>query len=209
MRRTGPATVNLITSSSDGSKLIAATSNGVYKSVDYGVTWVLSFNSSLNFYNVASSEDGRKLIAQTYYYNDSGSGIYLSSDYGVSWEQLTVPFFSYYSYIDKSVSISGDGTRLFLTSYLDGLYLSEDSGVTWLQNLVSKDIYPYKTYVSSDGANIQIIAGDYYWGEKVLIKMKNNNGGVKGGSMDSLTLVYLANGTWGVKNKLGSNFSNY
>ena len=109
-----------VSSSVDGSKLIAAVNNGsLYTSTDSGVTWIPR-ESSRNWFSVASSADGTKLAAVV------GAGqIYISTDSGTNW----TPRETFRNW--RSIASSADGTELVAVANGSQIYVSSDAGVTW------------------------------------------------------------------------------
>src|SRR4051812_31221499 len=102
-------------------------------SSDSGKTWS-SHESNRQWYAVASSADGHKLVAVDYGPRDirhgvtresSGGRIYTSTDSGATWTpQGTNKFW-------KCIASLADGSRLVAGTYGDHVYTSADSGVTW------------------------------------------------------------------------------
>jgi hypothetical protein len=130
-----------ITSSSDGTKLAAATvvfnsdtnkyESYVYTSSDSGVTWVKQTGVELAFelVGISSSSDGSKLITA-----GRGGSIHTSSDSGNTWSQRTITGWRNW----HQVAMSTDGTKLaaivgdaYGGTIYNGIYLSSDSGATW------------------------------------------------------------------------------
>jgi photosystem II stability/assembly factor-like uncharacterized protein len=68
-----------IAPSSDGTKVVAVGNSQIYTSTDSGVSWTAR-DSSRNWYSVASSADGNKLVAVVY-----GGQIFTSTNSGASW----------------------------------------------------------------------------------------------------------------------------
>jgi photosystem II stability/assembly factor-like uncharacterized protein len=211
---TGPIYTESISLSSNGSSLIAGSSNGIYTSSDYGTTWRLSYGPNLLFYKVVSSDDGTRLVGQTDSMINAETNTYLSTDSGSTWSKLSTPVNSY-----TEIALSGNGRHLVLSAGKTGVYLSDDEGITWSQTGATKDLYWYKNSINRDGSRISIIEGtqsdifNYYYyfnsSNRIFSQLLTNYGGVKGGPLDALTLVYLGEGTWGVLSKVGSDFTNY
>lgn len=129
-----------IASSSDGSKLVAATGYGdtcgrylnLYTSTDSGATWAVAPSSSPwnpgtvnDFYGLASSSDGTKFVAV-----NNLNGIYVTTNSGASWAKTSAPAHNW-----KSVASSSDGLRLVAGIYPghsgSGIYLSTNGGASW------------------------------------------------------------------------------
>lgn len=138
---------NSVASSSDGTKLVAAVSNGqLYTSTDSGVTWTAR-ESSRNWRFVASSADGTKLVAVVY-----DGQIHTSTDSGITWTAREGRRLWY------SVASSADGTKLVAGIYNGQLYTSTDSGVTWTARENSR--YWYSIASSADGTKL-VAAANY------------------------------------------------
>lgn len=129
-----------VASSADGTKVIAAALlsfesgspyyGAIYTSTNSGVDWTINDLSTnlADWTAVASSADGRKLVAAAYsaYYFGNASLIYTSTNTGASWTQTSAPNLEW-----VSVASSADGTKL-VAAPLNGLiYTSSDSGATW------------------------------------------------------------------------------
>jgi len=79
---------------------------------------------SRNWYSVASSSDGTKLVGVV-----RNGFIYTSNDSGVTWTQQNgAGTRTWYS-----VASSADGTKLVAVVFGGYIYTSNDSGVTWIQ----------------------------------------------------------------------------
>ena len=91
--------------SSDGSKMVAATlQDGIFRSVNSGVTWTLTSAPKEYLPSITLSSDGSKL-AVAYGY---GAGIYKSFDAGDSWTQTSAD--AQLSY--ESITSSSDGLKV-------------------------------------------------------------------------------------------------
>lgn len=110
-----------VASSADGTRLVAAVTNGqLYVSSDSGLTW-LPQATSRNWMSVASSANGARLVAA-----DVAGGIYTSSDFGASWASRVRDGRWY------AVASSADGMRLIAGELDSGeLMRSIDGGGTW------------------------------------------------------------------------------
>jgi hypothetical protein len=84
-----------------------------------GELWIPSENNR-QWYSVASSADGSKLVAVVY-----GGQIYTSTDYGISWMPRET------SRQWSGVASSADGTKVVALEMAGQIYTSIDSGATW------------------------------------------------------------------------------
>jgi hypothetical protein len=155
-----------IASSADGTTLVAATSmfdgkmivpglkGFIYVSTDSGVTWTPR-SAEGNWFSVAVSADGQKMVAAQYLvpysFDDIEriAGIYRSTDRGVTWTNLNVSLegkkIEYNTWF--SVATSADGTKIVAVDQhysalqegrdredagYGALWTSSDSGKTWV-----------------------------------------------------------------------------
>ncbi len=110
-----------IACSSDGNRLIAAGDEGIYGSLDGGLTWL--FLNSTASGSVACSTNGTRIIAA------ASGAVYTSPDSGATWQPHALATNDQYY-----VASSADGTKLVAVGYggISGsIYLSADSGATW------------------------------------------------------------------------------
>ena len=113
---------NAIASSSDGTKIVAATEgNGIYRSANRGSTWsLLSGAGSWVFTSIASSSDGTTIAATV----QSGN-IWVSLDSGSTWT-ARAPSVKW-----KGVTMSADGSKLVAVQDTGFVYKSTDGGTSW------------------------------------------------------------------------------
>ncbi len=111
--------------------------------------WVRRTSSGLNnWYSVAMSADGTKIVASS---SNSGNGyIYISTDSGRTWTQKTSAGLKFW----YSVAMSADGTKLAAAVYDDYIYTSIDGGDTWIAKTTSTIKKWAKIILSSDGTKI-------------------------------------------------------
>jgi hypothetical protein len=116
-----------------------------------GVTWTQQ-GSSRNWYSVASSADGTKLVAVV-----SGGYIWTSGDSGANWTQRGSSQNWY------SVASSADGTKLVAVVYGGYIWTSGDSGADWTQRGSSQNWYSVAS--SADGTKLVAASGSngYIW----------------------------------------------
>ena len=145
-----------ISSSSDGSRFIAAAirGGGIYTSTDGGETWTNRTFISSSSISTASSSDGLKLAVV------GKSGMYSSSDGGVTW----IPYLQEYAFAPSPpLTISSDGSKLFVWAYpiktgynSGGIYASTDFGASWNRSTSSPQ-YVLAMASSSDGTMLAAI----------------------------------------------------
>ena len=145
-----------ITTSSNGTFIAACSDQGGYRGIYFssnsGNTWSLvpdNGNNGLSLLQVngwnsiSCSQDGTKIAAVVYDYNEDGNtGIYLSNDSGITWSLVPDDGNNGLSGLQhknwKSISYNQDGTKIaavVFDYYEDGngggIYLSSDTGITW------------------------------------------------------------------------------
>lgn len=141
-----------VASSTDGSKLVAAVTNGfIYTSTNSGLTWTQTSAPSTVWTSLASSADGTKLFAGSYLFYLLP--IYCSSDSGATWEP-TGPDGGVYC-----VACSADGSKV-AAAWWQEVGISTNSGVTW----ATLGPGPYPTFetiglvsISADGNTLAVV----------------------------------------------------
>ncbi|MFZ2151989.1 MAG: sialidase family protein, partial [Minisyncoccia bacterium] len=124
-----------VTSSSDGTKMVAVVFGGyIYTSTNSGVNWTQRTGPGYRGWTqVVSSSDGTKLAAIGI--NGSDELFYTSTDSGVTWTLQTGAGIHRWG----GLASSADGTKLAGstydsgTNYLRYIFTSDDSGVTWTE----------------------------------------------------------------------------
>jgi len=118
-----------IAMSADGSTLAAATDSywggtigfiggTIYRSLDSGVTWMVTSAPNAFWSSIASSADGVKMVAVALAdaSGNVGTGrIYCSTNSGATWAQCSAPSTNW-----ACVASSADGTRLFAATFGSG-----------------------------------------------------------------------------------------
>jgi hypothetical protein len=121
-----PSTWYGIASSADGSRLAAVASvNGIYTSVDSGITWTATSVPSAQWRSIASSADGSKLVAAVF-----GGGVYTNS--GTSWAVTGSGSGNWIS-----VASSASGSTLYAAASGGAVYKSSNAGASWSAVTVS------------------------------------------------------------------------
>ncbi|MGH7951591.1 MAG: WD40/YVTN/BNR-like repeat-containing protein, partial [Limisphaerales bacterium] len=103
--------------------------------------WTLSDASAANWYSIASSSDGAKMVAAA-----ASLGIYISTDSGATWTATGANNFGW-----RAVASSADGMKLFAA--VDGKGIYTNSGTSWTATSA-----PSKNWIaiacSADGSKI-------------------------------------------------------
>ncbi|HLP16487.1 MAG TPA: T9SS type A sorting domain-containing protein [Bacteroidota bacterium] len=106
--------------SSDGARIFAATSNGIFTSSNNGGVWTPASNGLSRMYVTALAVSGSKLFAATI-----GGGVYESASNGSSWTQVNSGLTNTNVY-----TITASGTNIFIGTD-DGVFLSTGNGIQW------------------------------------------------------------------------------
>ena len=117
-----------------------AVTNGQWIEYRVEVTWTAR-ESTRNWWSVASSADGTKLVAAV----DHGQ-LYVSADSGATWTPRET------NRNWSSVASSADGTKLVAGVYEGQLYVSTDSGATWTARESNRRWYSVAS--SADGTKL-------------------------------------------------------
>ena len=201
-----------VTSSADGTHLAAVVYNGqIYTSTDSGITWAPGATPQ-PWGSIASSADGTHLVAVP----ESGQ-IYTSSDSGVTWTpRATAQNWS-------GVASSSDGIHLIAGVFRQPagganagqIYTSSDSGETWILQTMSPMMQWTGFALSSDGTHQVAVdfAGEIYTSVAIananLSTAVGTTGSFGGGPYDSLELIYLGSGTFGIQSFVGTDFTSH
>jgi photosystem II stability/assembly factor-like uncharacterized protein len=111
--------------------IFAATTEGIYKSVDAGENWYLSLPVLMGEDIIIHPEDTLKVMVSCGNLGSEGSGIYISNDGGMNWEQdISIPSFTgktlmdYFAFnpdiVFASVADSLSGKGLYRTDSFGG-----------------------------------------------------------------------------------------
>ncbi len=145
----------------------------IYRSVDFGKTFVVMSNSiSTNYMDIECSNDGRIVVAVSYTCssNINAGFIYISKDYGITYT-------SYLSGGYTGVSISSDGNYFVAvrsgTNCRSGIFqiaTSKNGGATWGTYSVS---YQANAVESSADGRVVIIVTNNNYGNSGIYKSTN------------------------------------
>lgn len=144
-----------ITCSADGIRLAACmtvsgfTNGGaIYLSTNSGNTWIVS-SAPTNFpwFSIASSADGKKLVAAGWGQNQSVP-IYTSTNFGATWISNNISSTSWYAVLS-----SADGVKLAAVINNGGIYTSTNSGSTWTKTGAPNN-YWQSIASSADGSKL-------------------------------------------------------
>jgi len=122
---TTPISFNSIIVVTSTQVFVGDTTGLVYKSVDYGTTWLKKTNAlGGNIFQFAVDSTGQYVVSIVY-----NMGIYVSTDHGETWPITSAPKKSWYS-------VTSDSTGRVLVAGTknppDKLYSSSDYGSTWV-----------------------------------------------------------------------------
>ncbi len=164
-----------------GTTLFAGTSlKGIFRSTNYGQTWIQTSPNNLVINSLASS--GTNVFAGT-----DGNGIYTSSNSGQTWTQISLNNRRVFSFtINGSVVFAGTDI---------GVYFSSDNGQTWTQTSLNNE-----SVVALNTASSGIFAGTY---TGVYFSSNNGQTWVQTSLINNLVKSIISNGatvyagTWG------------
>ena len=147
---------------------------------DSGETWTPR-DSNRNWYSVASSADGSKLVAAGF-----GSQIYTSANSGLTWLAQNSGSLNWYS-----VASSADGSKL-VAGTSGQIYISPDSGMTWTaQNSGSRN---WASVASSADGRKLFAAGNGQIFTSLFGSNPGTAGYLLGGENSAIELQYIGNG---------------
>jgi hypothetical protein len=114
---------NGIASSADGVRLAGADYDvGVYISTNAGSNWMLTTAPAMTYFGIASSADGRSLVAA------GGPSLEISTNFGATWFPGKTPTNNDWT----GTACSADGSRMFAVAQNGGgIWTSVDGGLTW------------------------------------------------------------------------------
>jgi len=145
-----------LASSTDGTRLFASEQldaafklGRIHVSTDSGLTWRPSGAPANDWWSVACSADGRKLVATAHY-----DKIYVSLDAGATWRSKNVARNWGYA------GCSGDGARMIVAPAGYPIQLSTDSGATW-QTTATPATNWFRIAVSTGGRVMAATAGAF------------------------------------------------
>lgn len=123
--------------------------------------WMLTSAPSTGWVCAASSADGTKLAAVSYY-----DGVYLSTNSGRTWTSKRLAGSGNFN----AITSSADGSRLALVRSSGGIYTSSNSGATW--TLTSAPSYNRWISIASSADGTKLAALEYEGG----IHISTNSG---------------------------------
>jgi len=129
---------------------------GIFDSA-FAQAWMKSNAPNKNWTGLASSEDGRQLVAVAY-----GGGIYISKNFGVSWSHTRAPNDGW-----AAVASTANGHGLIAVAGSGTICTSMNGGASWtVNNSFNADWQWDSVFASSDG---KIVAAVDYWDTLVYI----------------------------------------
>ena len=172
---------------SNTNTIIVATSNGIYRSVDSGVSFVLTY-SGINMTDIEFHTTNTNII---YGASKGNTSVYKSSDNGINWSQSGSGLPSTNSVVRGCVAVTLDNPQVVYAMFGDnnngfyGVYKSTNEGATWTQQSNSPNLlgwefdgsdndgqawYDLAFAVSPTDENTLFVGGVNCW--------KSTNGGV-------------------------------
>jgi hypothetical protein len=162
-----------IASSSDGTKLAAASSYGIWTSGNSGTSWSqTTAPTNTAWSSIASSSDGTKLTAAV-----KKGGIWISTNSGSNWTQTSATNETW-----SSVASSSDGTKLaVVASFYPGefspsIWTSSNSGTDWVQTSAPTNESWVAIASSSDGTKLAAAVNNTQFGQSGAIWISGNSG---------------------------------
>ena len=140
-----------IASSSDGSKLLLASSNStkLERSTNFGASWATLTNTvTQSWHKVASSADGQVLAAAGLH----GTPLYFSTNSGAGWTSTGV------NANWNGIAISDSGAVIVAVAGDRAIYVSTDSGATWSNRDSSRNWSDVS--ISNDGTKMIAAVGE-------------------------------------------------
>jgi photosystem II stability/assembly factor-like uncharacterized protein len=166
--------IAIIPDESEGSTLLAGTGEGVFRSSNYGTSWVPSSPTILDVYalTVFKDETGDIIVLAGIEteYNGLGNCIFRSTDNGQSWIETSLPtlWAGSFAIIPNETS----GRNIFAGTY-SGVYLSTDNGTNWTHLNIGeqRSVWTFTTSTNEMG-NMNLFAGTFLGG----VFLTTNNG---------------------------------
>ena len=177
--------------SADGTGLTAVGAEGLFYSATLSktdATWTQSGpgSTTLNWYGVASSEDGKKVVAAQY-----GGQIYTWDQSIGEWADHGSPTTFWYA-----VTSSSDGQMLAAVTADDHIYTSNNGGATWKQR--ASERFWYSVASSADGSKLVATNHGGFIYTSTSTTTPGDTGSISGGPAGAITLKYLGNGVFDV-----------
>jgi hypothetical protein len=116
-----PGSWNSLASSADGSRIFAASEDGVFVSTNAGLHWT-QIHAPDSFQSIAVSPDGTQIVAAA-----RAGRVCTSTNSGLNWDQSTLSGLSGYTNandIITAVAMSTDGARMFAAPLYGSIYTS-------------------------------------------------------------------------------------
>ena len=166
----GNGTHGLWIKSDEPQTIVAATTGGVYRSVDGGDTWTLTTAGDGTALVGVSNNPNIVFLAKGNAWGNGANGIYRSMDAGSTWEHLTngLPPTSQIGFTSLAISknnpdyiYAGFATIISSGAGLLGIYRSTDGGDTWELRADSPNFYGgqgwYDNVIAVDPNNPDIV----------------------------------------------------
>jgi photosystem II stability/assembly factor-like uncharacterized protein len=128
--------------SADGRIMFSNQRNvGMYRSLDYGITWTQNLIDVNDSWGIGMSADGKHVVRSRY-----AGRIYISHDYGTTFAEVPSSSVGWY----RGFAVSADGKYMVAYWGNGGVSMSSDYGDTWYMTTSTCDNHSYAS-ISSDG----------------------------------------------------------
>jgi hypothetical protein len=114
---------------------------GMYRSLDYGITWTQNLIDVNDSWGIGMSADGKHVVRSRY-----AGRIYISHDYGTTFAEVPSSSVGWY----RGFAVSADGKYMVAYWGNGGVSMSSDYGDTWYMTTSTCDNHSYAS-ISSDG----------------------------------------------------------
>ncbi len=145
--------------------IFAGTDYGLYRSTDYGTSWIHTgfFN---HVYSFAISMNNSDKSGQIIFAGTNNNGVFLSTNNGLTWIPTSLNNKSVYSLAISGNNSDKSGQIIFAGTDNNGVYFSTNNGQNWTQTtLNNKWIYSLAIIGTYTNNPVQVIfAGTRYYG---------------------------------------------
>ncbi|MGB9763505.1 MAG: VPS10 domain-containing protein, partial [Minisyncoccia bacterium] len=184
----GLSNIQKVLLSSDSKLIYALTNYNLYKSIDYGKTWIDITPKFSDYYYLGAfsidPKNSNKILLSSYHYSDSMPRLYLSSNGGSSWSEVKIKESKKYNSISCIEFDPNNSNNIYITLKSTGILKSQDGGKTF--NLINSP-YNWLDKIKINSINSNILYCSYY--SELFISFDSGNNWIsicrtKGGILD-------------------------